>query len=164
MYSSMCERCGQYESSHQKSCRFHLLDLKPVEDEVAAPPPLARLRPQEVLYTDDLWPITVLEVPESLRRRLESGSYVWIPVVRQISNVQFLKPPTPEDLVPPTSVRLWVEQFLRKGRKHFFLFTEDDENALLLRAAFLSGQRHAVDTVRAKEFAQGFLLGLQTVS
>lgn len=113
-----------------------------------------------VLYTNDLEPITVLELSEFAKRHLEVHRRVRLPVYESLSRMV-----APLDGGPskpcPKYVDIWSEIFVRCGDRHMFLFTHDDEAALLLRAAFLPGQQRALNDHRAQAFADGFLHALR---
>ncbi len=108
-----------------------------------------------VLYTNDLEPITVLDVPQGAWDRLLRGQRLRIPVMGPISICKI-------GPVEPTKssfrcVELWTERFRRNGADHNFLFTNDDESALLLRSEFLAGQRRELQSREDKAFLDGFI-------
>lgn len=118
--------------------------------------------PTAVLYTDDLEPITVLELPALAREILEEQGRVtlhvpeppaWLPEGGPVSAY-----------VPPRTVRIRAELLRRGARRHLMLFTEDDEAALLLRAAFLPGQRRELQSRERDAFAAGVLRALRELS
>ena len=117
---------------------------------MSAPKPF--LSHYAVLYTDDLEPITVLELSPYLRERLQD-----------LDRIRLLVSSPPQTRAEHSyrrelrEVVIWPEKFVRNGLVHLFLFTRDDEVALLLRSAFLPGQRRQLGDERAKAFAQGFL-------
>lgn len=113
-----------------------------------------------VLYTDDFEPITVLELPASARGFLEEHGLVRLAVP---TRVQFSPSTLPARYEQPKYVTVWTERFIRHGLSHLFLFTNDDENAMLLRAAFLPGQRRDLRDQRANAFAEGFVHALRTI-
>ena len=107
-----------------------------------------------VLYTDDMEPITVLQLSPLARDMLIKRGYVALHVLEPVS----LMP----EVLPATEVRcrklvISAEMFYRNDKKHLMLFTGDEETALLLRSAFLPGQRRGLDEQRAKAYAEGFL-------
>lgn len=61
------------------------------------------------------------------------------------------------------TVRIIAEPVRRGSHGHLMLFTEDEENALLLKSAFLPGQRHEVLSERADAFAQGFMKAIRAI-
>lgn len=107
-----------------------------------------------VLYTDDMEPITVIDLPRGLCDMLDGGRMVHVAVQTPV-NVAASVPPVFAD-TPPKQVSIWAERFRRKGRDHVFLFTRDEEVALLLKASFLPGQRREVQ----EEFKRGLAHGL----
>lgn len=107
-----------------------------------------------VLYTDDLEPITVLDLPSHVRAYIESQGRVRIPILEPVSTVASDGLPFNKTF---KAVDIWAERFVRNGRSHLMLFTHNDENALLLRAAFLPGQLREVRDRKAEAFGRGFL-------
>jgi len=107
-----------------------------------------------VLYTDDMEPITVINIPVEYHKLALNGRFV-IPLFEQLSAAR------DRDEVPAyrpmKTVKIWAEQFHRKGRDHLFFFTQDEEFALALKAEMLAGQR--------KELSRAFQKGVdQTIS
>ena len=99
-----------------------------------------------VLYTTDMEPITILELPLWLLEQLEKQGAVRIAV---------LKPPrinedgesTTFDM--PETVTVYAERLRwRDGTTKIILVTPDDELALTLRPEWLPGQRAAVQSYR----------------
>lgn len=111
-----------------------------------------------VLYTNDMEPITVVRIHESLWNRLWAGDHVRLVVPMPINTSQQTDFPLSERL---KMVEIHGEVFIRRGHKHMFVFTNDDENALLLRSEFLPGQRKDVQHAQINAFAKGFLHALQ---
>ena len=112
-----------------------------------------------VLYTDDLEPITVLQMSEYAGKLLEERGRVSIPVIEplRLSDI--------DDGAMPLfrQVDIWAEAFVRKGVRHLFLFTRDEEAALLLRSDLLPGQHRMVQEREREAFAKGFMQGLRAV-
>lgn len=113
-----------------------------------------RVDVRAVLYADDLEPITVLELPAFVRDHLERHGVVRLPVMEPIGYVGAPSLPCNDSM---RVVEVWAERFVRKGQSHLMLFTRNDESALLLRAAFLPGQRREMNDQRAQAFAKGFM-------
>lgn len=110
-----------------------------------------------VLYTDDMEPITVLQLSPLARDMLIKRGYVALHVLEPVS----LMP----EVLPATEVRfrklvISAEMFYRNDKKHLMLFTGDEETALLLRSAFLPGQQRQARDERSAAFARGFLHAL----
>lgn len=108
---------------------------------------------RSVLYSNDFEPITVLELSPAARSRLESYGEVCIPVMERLTFEVVRRNDPPR----ARGVRIVAEPFRRRGHGHLMLFTENDEDALLLKAAFLPGQNGQVKNERAIAFARGFL-------
>ena len=112
---------------------------------------------QAVLYTSQLEPITVVNIPIPLWNRLSRGETVVIAVYEPLSfaNMQ-------SDSVPVhRHVSIFAEQLKRREHETLMLFTEDEESAMLLRSEFLPGQRAELLNRERGAFASGFLRALQ---
>lgn len=113
-----------------------------------------RIPTYSVLYTDDFEPITVLQLSPWARTYLERHRRIRLPVIEEVTFSVRVDPPIMANL---RTVDIWVESIIRKGVEQTLLFTYNDENALLLRSAFLPGQQRKVRDERAEAFAKGFL-------
>lgn len=109
-----------------------------------------------VIYTNDMEPITVIELPSVARALLMSQGRVHLAV-----------PVTPDSwesqnaaMLNYPQVTLYVESMFRHGKVHKMVFTHDEESALLLKAAFLPGQQGELGEVRAEALARGFMRAL----
>jgi hypothetical protein len=91
-----------------------------------------------VLYTDDMEPITVIDIPVEYHKLALNGRFV-IPLIEPMSAVW--DPDAMPAYLPMKTVNVWAEQFTRQGRTHLFFFTHDEEFALALKAEMLAGQR-----------------------
>jgi hypothetical protein len=112
-----------------------------------------------VLYADDMEPITVLELEDRVMHYLSEVGSVKLAV---LSPPQFLHHTSAvSEIERPRIVRIVAEKIRRHGNEHFMLFTHDEESALLLKAAFLPGQRSALQDEQRTAFASGFLNALQ---
>lgn len=107
-----------------------------------------------VLYTRDLEPITVIDIPMRLWDMLARGDRVKLPVY----DTDYLNLREP---APCITVSLYAEKFRYRDAEALMLFTCDEEHALLLQADFLPGQRTEVRRRQAihrdRGFAEGFL-------
>ena len=115
-----------------------------------------------VLYTQQLEPITVVDLPMWALEKLGKGEYINIPVPLP----PVLVPgrfPEPVDLYREQRVVIHGERFTRRGCDVLMLFTNNEETALMLKAAFLPGQEGEVQNRQAKAFASGFLRAIQTM-
>lgn len=108
-----------------------------------------------VLYAHDMEPITVLELTPWAADFLEKHGEVRLAVIPPIETR--VRPPTEMLEYRSWQVRLTAEWFVRRRERHMFVFTADEENALLLKAAFLPGQRGALREREQAAIAEGFL-------
>lgn len=112
-----------------------------------------------VLYTHQLEPITVVDIPMWLWDRLGRGEVIRLAVQEPISFLPASTPPPAESRTRVVSI--FGEKFRRREHEALMLFTADEENALLLQAEFLPGQRGEVRNLERSAFAGGFLKALQ---
>ena len=112
-----------------------------------------------VLYTHQLEPITVIDIPMWLWDRLGRGEVIRLAVQEPISFLPASAPPPAE--IRTRVVSIFGEKFRRREHEALMLFTADEENALLLLAEFLPGQRGEVQNRERSAFAGGFLKALQ---
>lgn len=122
-------------------------------------PPRAGVR--AVLYTLDFEPITVVELSQAARERLECKGEVTLQVIEMMP-LEFMRQADRINPAKTKTVRIFVEEFRRGSHSHLMLFTPNDENALLLKSAFLPGQRKEVRDERAEAFVQGFMKALSS--
>lgn len=115
--------------------------------------------PSVVLYTDSMEPITVLNVEMWALEALRRHRVLEFPVVPRLGLPDFTEIPKPSDVIRFHVVRVWSEDFVRKDKRHQFLFTNDDEYALLLKSEILPGQRKDWED-RRDGYAKGLLDGL----
>ena len=112
---------------------------------------------RHVIYAYDWEPITVVELSEfaaeelAQRRRVELAAPLAFPEVvsEKAKRCPLMR-----------VVRLEATMFMADGRQQMALRTEDEESALLLKAAFLPGQRAALKEHERTAFARGFLTAL----
>lgn len=109
-----------------------------------------------VLYTHDMIPITVMDVPPE-----------WMEFMKRHNSMMLAVAPRDLDIAPDfdswierryqvQTVRIEIEPLIRRGEIHWMLFTADEESALLLRSAFLPGQLAEVQAKERAAFARGF--------
>ena len=111
-----------------------------------------------VLYDqDDFEPLTILEVPHWRAYNMPEGQPIRIAVMPEISLAPLANGPGYE---PMQIVTIRFEQVIRNKVTHWLAVTGDTESALLLRAAFLPGQRSALQKRERKAFTNGFFKGL----
>lgn len=104
-----------------------------------------------VLYTDDMEPITVINIPVELHAHAEKHG-LCIPY-----RPPMLALPKAEEIprYERYTVRIWAERFTRNGMTHLFFFTSDEELALALKAEMLAGQRKEVHAAFERGMAEG---------
>lgn len=113
-----------------------------------------------VLYAQDMEPITILELTGWQQDFLEKHGEVRLAVIPPVKMTPPIEP-QPE-LLNLWQVRITAEKFRRNGVYHLMLFTNDEEHALLLKAAFLPGQRWTLQNIERNAFAKGFLQAFQS--
>lgn len=115
-----------------------------------------------VLYAHDMEPITVLELSSWAYDFLKKHREVNLPCYSPIRTV----PPSEADAFDQKfwQVHITAETLHRHGEQHMMLFTHNEEEALLLKAAFLPGQRSMLKEHERKAFANGFLLALSRLT
>lgn len=114
-----------------------------------------------VLYTEDMEPITVLQLTEFARQALLERAYVILPITGPID---YLMPhPDDQQTQELRQVVIYAERLYRKGKIHHMLFTKNEESALLLKAAFLPGQQSALNEREVQGIAKGFLAALESL-
>jgi len=112
-----------------------------------------------VIYTNDMEPITVVELTSAARELLMQQGRVRLAVMPPFPSFDYDPHEAPFDW-RKYEVELFVETLLRHGKVHKMVFTHNEESALLLKAAFLPGQYGELGEVRAKAMADGFIKAL----
>ena len=117
-----------------------------------------------VLYTHDLEPITVLDLSPFLYQTLLTHGCA---IIRVLMSVPLMAMCADDAIVDAVrTVRITAERIVHHGNENLMLFTQDDEQALLLKSAFLPGQQRAVHDANkhayATGFGKGFLAAIQT--
>lgn len=114
-----------------------------------------------VLYTHDMEPITVLELQPWAAEFLTKRGMVSMAVTRPISYTMLAAGEMPSmEETCVWRVDITAEYFVRNGQRHLFLFTHQEEHALLLKSAFLPGQRSALRDRDKDAFGKGFMAAL----
>lgn len=111
-----------------------------------------------VLYAHDMEPITILELSSWAYDFLQKHGQVNLAVHRPMKF-------TPSTELDFEDCKIWQvcitsETLHRYGERHMMLFTHNEEEALLLKAAFLPGQRSALQEHEREAFAKGFISAL----
>lgn len=113
-----------------------------------------------VLYAEDMEPITVLEVSRWALKMLMEQGYVRflvpppLPGLHEYADLPE-NAPVPFKTIETCTIR--AEWLVRRGERHMMLFTRDEEGAMLLKAAFLPGQRSTLQEAEKTAFAKGFI-------
>lgn len=111
-----------------------------------------------VLYTNQLEPITVVDISMDLWALLERGDHV---LLRVDVPLKFNSHRSIEDFLAPPMVAVFADRIRRGEHETLMIFTDDEELALLLRADLLPGQHREVQHRERKAFVRGFLKALQ---
>lgn len=115
-----------------------------------------------VLYTHDMEPITVLDVPPKWQAYMMETGSICLAVIPPLTLEPFDKNTDVTQMICQTyTVRITVERLVRRDKTHVMLFTQDEEAAMLLRSTFLPGQQTEVHRIKQKEFAKGFFSALR---
>lgn len=112
-----------------------------------------------VLYTLQLEPITVVDLPMSAWDRLSRGEVIRLQVEEPNGYLPSFVHPGPDETVFHI-VEVFGEPLRRKGFETLMLFTKDETQALRLRAGFLPGQQSDLRRRRDQAFAEGFAKAL----
>lgn len=119
-----------------------------------------------VLYAHDMEPITVFELkPWAHDFLMEHGSVrlaIQTPVNASV-DLSRASPPSPMPTMDRFVVHITAERFMRNGKQTLFLFTHDEEAALLLKADFLPGQVRGVQEIERGAYAIGFLAAINAI-
>lgn len=114
-----------------------------------------------VLYTEDMLPITVLDLSHGQLEFLKETGRMRIPVMRALTQVA---PTSVPELAwgPVDVVDVWIEPLWRNGRRHWLMFTgyQFEELALEMPSTYLPGQRKQLNEDRKEAFARGILAAL----
>lgn len=115
-----------------------------------------------VIYTEDMLPITVVDIHPDLIRMMQRGDYVKLQTAPPMAMTPPNEPINFQAYVRIEHVSLYMEPLMRNERRSWLCFTRDEESALILQAAFLPGQ---LGEVRRREEAsywegmfQGFMM------
>lgn len=115
-----------------------------------------------VLYTQDLEPITVIELKPWTEGYLNRHGQVNI-AVTPIFKLMDYDPGPPPIHAEFHQVCIQAEMLHRKGRRHMLLITRDEESALLLKSAFLPGQYRELQERERRARADGFIMALNAL-
>jgi phosphoenolpyruvate carboxylase len=109
-----------------------------------------------VLYTYDLEPITIIDLPHELYVMLKNRKTINVPIIPLLN---FINPLREEKPIVEKSlyVRIYAEVLRRDYQESLLLYTHDEENALLLKASFLAGQTREINDIKRREFVKGLL-------
>jgi len=109
---------------------------------------------------ESMEPITVLQLPSWAYDMLRERRQVTFPVWLDLAKAYDVAGEVPRAMDIP-KVTVWFEKFVRNEQAHWFCFTNDGENALKLKAAFLPGQYGEVQRRTNEAFLKGLLAGLK---
>lgn len=106
-----------------------------------------------VIYSQDMEPITVVELSAGVAECLIRHRAVRLPVYAPVRYVRCNEAPSYDAC---TSVQLRADVYVKDNRRYMMITTCDEESALLLRSVFLPGQYTAVQERERRAFAEGF--------
>lgn len=112
-----------------------------------------------VLYTTDLEPITVVDLPQWAWDLLARGDRIYLAAPAR--GISFTHPESPADEPAPVTVSVFAEQIRRGRHATLMLFTHQDADALQLKSALLPGQRADDQARRRRAFYAGVVEGLR---
>lgn len=107
-----------------------------------------------VIYANDFEPITVIELSNFAYDHMVKYGFVRLAVMKPVSFVR----PT-DNLVMDDQcwvVELIAERLIRGRHETLMIFTSDEEAALMLKSAFLPGQRASLQDRERDAFVKGF--------
>jgi hypothetical protein len=112
-----------------------------------------------VLYTQDMQPITVIRLQPFLWDRLWRGEKVRMHVMPP------MKMATVHDHlnIKLRTVTIYGEKLCRRQAETLMLFTDDETDALLLKADFLQGQRREQQHRERTAYANGIIEALNAL-
>jgi hypothetical protein len=114
-----------------------------------------------VLYAHDMEPITVLELGGCKWEYLKEHGCLRLAVFTTPATTTHDGRPLPS-LSGCRSVLITAEWLNRRGHEIMMLFTCNEEDAMLLKAAFLPGQRSELREHERAAFAKGFMSAWQS--
>lgn len=117
-----------------------------------------------VLYTYDLEPITIIDLPSWAYECFERGSWIEMLMPNKPQRANFVE--TRDDPITlmatkRNTVCIRAEDVVFRGVRHKILCTSDEESSLLLKAAFLSGQNSELQKQQQLSFPAGFAFALR---
>lgn len=110
--------------------------------------------PRCVLYTEDLIPITVIDLPAWGIDMLRDGDRFKVPVMEPV-----MSKVCDEKIISSffKEVTIWGEPMYRGNRRSMLLFTDDEELALKLSAEMLPGQQKEFQAQYRKGFIDAII-------
>lgn len=114
-----------------------------------------------VLYTNNMEPITVIDISESGVRYLEQYGHFRMAILQPANLSYYTSYNHIVERFPDVTIR--AEKFIYRGSPHMMLFTDDEENALLLKSSFLAGQTSHVNKLKREAYSEGFFRALRSI-
>lgn len=113
---------------------------------------------RHVLYANDWEPITVIELAPWAMYQLRETGLLHVSAMPRLSTLDVRVGSQPVEAEPHRRVTIRAELLCRPGRPdHHMLFTDDEEDAMLLRSVFLPGQQHELKRRQDSAFINGWL-------
>jgi len=114
--------------------------------------------PRVVLYAEDFEPITIIELGYWAMDYIIEQGYVRLQVMPSVATRPVGDGFYKNDV---RIIEIRGDLLIKGNQRHYMLFTSDEVSALLLKAAFLPGQRATLNRIQREAFAEGFLEALQ---
>jgi hypothetical protein len=112
---------------------------------------------ETVLYTENLEPVTIIDIPMKLWIMLNKGETVGLAVPYQFK----LEKPTDVCDIYEEIVYLHAEPICRRSMRSIIVFVDNEVIALALKSSLLPGQRKDVQYAMSQAKRAGFLEALK---
>lgn len=116
-----------------------------------------------VLYTTELEPITILDLPLGVLEFGEREGLVYIDAAPPLNFQSMCEPTTPVELMTFRHVALRFHRLLFYGQESWIITTDDEDLAMTLKASWLPGQRREINQQRAtiRDLSNALLRAMQ---
>lgn len=114
-----------------------------------------------VIYAHDFEPITVVELPILAVEHLKRQGRVALAIQVRVDWANLKPGEKISAEAGPRKILLNAERISVAGNDNLIIFTKDEVDALLLKAAFLPGQLPVMQAAEKAAFAEGFNTALK---